>query len=82
LAFPNAAAQRQDIVNAIRTLSDDVRAMRSDFKSTEFKVRVTTMPDQSQTVNANRSTQPSSHDQKSEQVVQVSRVSDSNDGSK
>lgn len=82
LAFPNAAAQRQDIVNAIRTLSDDVRAMRSDLKSTEFKVRVTVMPDPSQAASANRSTQPSSHDPKSDQVVEVSRVADLKDGSK
>ncbi len=76
MAFPNPDLQREELLRAIRSMSDDMRMMRHDLKTTEFKVRVTSMPKEAGG-GAQANPQGKQHSEtavNSEPMIQVTRV--------
>ncbi len=71
MGIPNAAAQRQEMINAIRNVSADLRALRGDLKTTEFKTRVTGMPAGTTATGSRNNHRESNPEQP---VVQITRV--------
>ena len=75
-AFPNPDLQREELLRAIRGMSDEMRTMRHDMKTTEFKVRVVSMPQEAGgSAKSSPKVKPQSEAAAaSEPMIQVTRV--------
>ncbi len=71
LGIPNAGAQRLEMINAIRNVSANVKALRSDLKTMEFNVRVISMPSGMNVAEKGNAARSNPQDPP---VVQVTRI--------
>lgn len=72
LGIPNAGAQRLEMINAIRTVSANIRSLRGDLKNMEFNVRVISMPTSPKNAAPQRNSVRS--DSQDQPVVQITRI--------